>query len=103
MCYLFLNILTPYPTPLFFLVGSNDPNTYKLIWSSAVSTTPTMKWGTASGVYTNTVTGTTSHITKAQMCGTPANSTGYRDLGLIHQALMTGDVLLMSPAVIDVL
>lgn len=70
--------------------GSNDPDTYKLLWSSAVSTTPTVKWGTVSGVYTNVVTATTSRITKAQMCGIPANSTGYRDLGLIHQALLSG-------------
>ena len=49
-----------------------------------------MKWGTSSGVYTKTVTATTSHVTKSQMCGAPANSTGWRDLGLIHQALMSG-------------
>lgn len=77
-------------------VGSNDPDTYKLLWSSAVSTTPTMFWGNASGSYQNTVAATTSHITKSQMCASPANSTGWRDLGLIHQALMTGKICSFS-------
>lgn len=72
-------------------VGTNDPDTFKLLWSSAVSTTPTLFWGTSSGSYQNTVTATTSRVTKSQMCGAPANSTGWRDLGLIHQALLTGE------------
>lgn len=74
-------------------VGTNDPDTFKLLWSSAVSTTPTLFWGTSSGSYQNTVTATTSRVSKSQMCGAPANSTGWRDLGLIHQALLTGEII----------
>ena len=49
-----------------------------------------MYWGTSSGVYPTKVTATTSRITTAMLCSAPANSTGFRDLGMIHTAMMSG-------------
>lgn len=47
-------------------------------------------WGFASADYSATVNATTSTISRADMCGAPASTYGYRDLGLIHTALLTG-------------
>lgn len=63
---------------------------FKLLWSSATSKTPTLKWGTSSGVYTHIVAANTTTYTRADMCGAPANTTGWRDPGLIHSALLQG-------------
>jgi hypothetical protein len=52
------------------------------------------KWGVKPGVYTVSVKAHTASIAKSQMCGKPANSTGWRDLGLIHTALFEGMVAL---------
>jgi hypothetical protein len=49
-----------------------------------------LKWGVKPGVYTISVKAHTASINKSQMCGKPANSTGWRDLGLIHTALLEG-------------
>lgn len=72
------------------IVPTGAVGEFKLLWSSATSTTPTMKWGTVSGKYTNTIAATTTTYTRADMCGAPANTTGWRDPGLIHSALMQG-------------
>ena len=58
------------------------------------SETPLLKWGTESGVLTTTVAATTTRIQRHQMCGRPANSTGWRDGGLLHTALLSGMVAL---------
>jgi hypothetical protein len=57
---------------------------------SASSETAAVKWGVKSGIYDRTVLATTSQISRSDMCGKPANSTGWRDLGLTHTALLTG-------------
>lgn len=49
-----------------------------------------VKWGVTSGVYDTTVKSTSSYITKGDMRGAPANSTGWRDLGVTHTAILTG-------------
>ena len=59
-------------------------------YSSASSTAPTLKWGVVSGELLHSVKATTGHIEKSQMCGGVANSTGWRDLGLTHTALLSG-------------
>ena len=43
--------------------------------------------GFKSGQLTTHVIATSEVINKDQMCGKPANSTGWRDLGLIHTAI----------------
>ena len=63
---------------------------FKLSWSSYNSTTPTLKWGTISGSYTNIVIANTTTIDKSSLCGWPANDHGWRDMGLIHSAYLEG-------------
>jgi hypothetical protein len=72
------------------VVPTGDPNILNLLWSSATSTNPQLKWGTSTGVYPNIVTANTSTIERTEMLGPPANTTGWRDLGLIHTASFTG-------------
>ena len=49
-----------------------------------------VKWGVKSGVYDTIVKSTRSKISSKQMRGAPANSTGWRDLGVTHTAILTG-------------
>lgn len=72
------------------VVPTGDLDVFNMIWSSATSTKPVMKWGTSSGHYTHTVSAATSRIDKSEVCGAPANTIGWRDLGLIHTADMVG-------------
>ena len=85
--------------PRMVPVGITDPDTFKLLWSSAVSTNPMVKWGTKSGVYTSNVYAETQRIDRSQMCGAPANDTGWRDLGMIHTAFLKGMVALANEKV----
>jgi hypothetical protein len=64
------------------VVTTGDPDIFNLLWSSYSSTKPKLKWGTQSGVYDNVIEADTSSITQDEMCGAPANSTGWRDLGM---------------------
>ena len=76
---------------------TGNPDVYNISWSSFNSTSPVLKWGTAiGGPYTNTVVAFTSNISKSQMRGYPANSIGWRDLGLIHTASFYGMEALSS-------
>ena len=75
---------------------AGDPDVFHLLWSSASSTTPTLRWGTSSGTYTNFVNATTSSLTVDQMSGPPANSTGWREQGEIHTAALEGMVNLAN-------
>ena len=95
------------------VVPSGDPDVYKLLWSSANSTLPLMKWGlssisisqqqqqhhrTSGAVddpvdYPFTIPATTTTITKDSLCGigsSTATTIGWMDLGLIHTATITG-------------
>eukprot|EP01038_Epipyxis_sp_PR26KG_P012938 gene12938-17346_t len=72
------------------IVPTGNPNVFKLLWSSAYSTQPVLKWGIASGVYTHVVNASSETIQQSELCGGPANSSGYFDLGLIHTANITG-------------
>jgi hypothetical protein len=72
------------------VVATGNTDILNLLWSSANSATPVLKWGATSGSYTNTVIAVTNTIPQSAMCGSPANSTGWRDLGLIHTASFNG-------------
>ena len=74
---------------------AGDVNSLLLLWSTKNSQNPTLKWGTQKGVYTNIVAANTSTIDQSEMCGAPANSTGWRDLGAIHAATFT-DIRLLD-------
>ena len=72
------------------MVPTGDPDVFSLLWSSATSTKPVVHWGTASGEYTSSASASTSTIDRSEMCGEPANTIGWRDLGLIHTAKLSG-------------
>jgi hypothetical protein len=72
------------------VVPTGDYDVFNLLWSSATSTTPVLRWGTSSGVYDYTANAVTSHIDQGEMCGAPASTYGWRDLGLIHTAPFQG-------------
>jgi hypothetical protein len=71
------------------ITATGNYDQFVLSWSSFNSTKPMMKWGLVSGIY-NLVEATTLTISPNQLCGFPANSSGWRDLGLIHSATITG-------------
>ena len=72
------------------VVASGDPDVLNLLWSSDTSKAPTLKWGTAPGSHTRVVAATSKRISKDQMCGGTAASTGWRDMGLINTAPLAG-------------
>jgi hypothetical protein len=72
------------------VVPTGDYDVFNLLWSSATSETPVLKWGTTKGVYTNTINAVTTEITQKSMCGAPAISVGWREQGLIHTAPFNG-------------
>ena len=72
------------------ITATGDYDQFVLSWSSYNSTNPILKWGTSSGQYDNTISATTNIITQESLCGYPANSDGWRDLGLIHSATLDG-------------
>lgn len=72
------------------MVPTGDPDVFSLLWSSATSTQPVVYWGSSSGEYTNSASASTSTIERSEMCGSPANTIGWRDLGLIHTANLKG-------------
>lgn len=72
------------------IVPTGNLDVFSLLWSSATSTQPTVKWGTVSGQYSHSVLATTSSIQKEDVCGAPANTIGWRETGLIHTASLEG-------------
>jgi len=72
------------------IVATGDPDVLELLWSSATSQQPTLKWGLSPGVYSTVVAAQTSHINRSSICGAPGNSYGWRDLGLLHSARIEG-------------
>ena len=76
--------LRPRVTP----TGFSD--VFTVAWSSYNNTKPVLKWGTSNGNYNNVVSATTDTITIDEVCGAPANTTGWWDLGLIHTSNFTG-------------
>jgi hypothetical protein len=74
------------------VVATGDQNVFRLLWSSASSAQPVMKWSSnEAGVASATaITADTDTIDRSSLCGAPANATGWRDMGLIHSANITG-------------
>lgn len=73
------------------IVATGDPDVFTLLWSSASSAQPQLKWrATTTGAYTTIVAATTDSVKKSELCGYPANDKGWFDTGLIHQASLKG-------------
>ena len=50
-----------------------------------------MKWSYKSNEYNQTENATISSLERSSLCGSPANATGWRDLGQINTAIFTID------------
>ena len=73
------------------VTASGDPDILQLSWSSNMSLTPTLRWGTVSGgEYPHIVPALTSTIQKNELCGGQATGSGWRGLGEIHTAKFVG-------------
>ncbi len=58
----------------------------QLVWNSKHSTSPVLFWGLIS-INENIVMAQTDSIEKSELCGYPATTIGWRDIGQIHLAL----------------
>lgn len=72
------------------VVATGNPNIYQVLWSGYNSTQPTLRWGTSPNNYIHTFAASNFTIERSQLCGGPANSTGFRDLGVIYTAEFVG-------------
>lgn len=64
---------------------------FVVAWTTSVAaTTPTLKWGTAAGAYPNSVVAVTAQLPLAKLCGPPATTTGFMDLGVTASAALPG-------------
>jgi hypothetical protein len=72
------------------VTASGDVDILNFAWGSAYSTSPKLKWGTSSGSYPNVIDAVNSQINREDLCGAPANETGWRDFGLIHTTQFIG-------------
>ena len=59
-------------------------------WQTRDAGKPMVKYGTTPGMYTMTANGTNTTYTAADLCGAPANSTGFVNPGAINRVLLTG-------------
>jgi hypothetical protein len=78
------------------VVPNFDTNIYDILWSAAMSHEPQVRWSFTSqppnspDTYTNIIPATVSNISRASMCGAPANTSGWRELGNIYTSQLTG-------------
>lgn len=79
--------------------STGDVNSFDLLWSSYNSTQPQLRWGLQPNEYINTVNATTASITRESLCGSPANTTGWHQLGLIHTASFNNVDRLNTPMI----
>jgi hypothetical protein len=59
-------------------------------WQTTDAGTPTVKYGTTSGQYSMSATGSNNTFTPADLCGSPANNTGFRNPGAVNHVTLTG-------------
>jgi len=64
---------------------------YVVAWTtSAAARKPTLKWGTQSGSYPNVAVATTAQLPIGALCGPPATTTGFMDLGVTASVALHG-------------
>jgi hypothetical protein len=59
-------------------------------WVTRDAGKPSVRWGNASGQLMHTALGDSSTYTAADLCGAPANTSGWMDPGWLHGAVMEG-------------
>jgi len=73
------------------VMPSGDPDKMWVMWSSdGTAANPQLQYGVEPGVYTSMFDAVRDEITQEELCGAPANSSGWRDMGTINRADMTG-------------
>ena len=78
------------------VVATGDVDVLNLVWSSASSQKPQLRWSATSHPsadyteYENKMDASTGNITQDSMCGSPAKDYGWRELGAIHTASFVG-------------
>lgn len=70
---------------------TGSPDSMMILWGSLNSTTPTLQWGTTpGGPYSQMLSASTNTLEKGWLCGPPATTIGWFDVGLIHSVTITG-------------
>jgi hypothetical protein len=72
------------------IVPTTDVNIYSLLWSAANTSRPTIRWGLQSTKYIFTQAASVVTVPRSLMCGPPASTVGWRDLGSIYSAAIVG-------------
>lgn len=76
---------------MMLLCHSQPPRSQMRVeWSTRDRGNPLVKWGSQPGQYTHTASATSSTYTVDEMCGPPANATGWHEPGTFHSALLEG-------------
>nr|QOL01233.1 putative extracellular protein TR9_041a [Trebouxia lynnae] len=71
------------------LALTSIPTQMVVEWTTADPTTPVVMYGTSASSLTRTASATTKTYNASSMCGSPANSTGYIDPGMLHTATLS--------------
>ena len=69
------------------------PGDYRVLWTTNATggdANPRLMWGTVPGEYPHSVPATTEVVEKSSLCGAPATTTGFMDLGVTATAELTG-------------
>eukprot|EP00735_Rhodelphis_limneticus_P012681 TRINITY_DN59_c0_g1::TRINITY_DN59_c0_g1_i1::g.14719::m.14719 TRINITY_DN59_c0_g1::TRINITY_DN59_c0_g1_i1::g.14719 ORF type:complete len:495 (+),score=147.38,sp/Q9LMG7/PPA2_ARATH/36.78/5e-76,Metallophos/PF00149.23/1.6e-17,Metallophos_C/PF14008.1/7.6e-08,PhoD/PF09423.5/1.9e-05,Metallophos_2/PF12850.2/0.031 TRINITY_DN59_c0_g1_i1:51-1487(+) len=73
------------------LALANASDEMRLLWNAPEGQSFRVRYGSQSGVYSQTVTSTFATYTRDNMCSAPANTRVFwKDPGYIHDAVMTG-------------
>jgi len=70
------------------LATTGAPNTLALTWVSLNTKLPQVRWGTRTGQYPNVALAKTTTYARENMCGDVAISTGFREPGALHTAIL---------------
>ena len=84
--------------------ASSDGSAFRISWTSGRNTTvalPLLRWSTTSSdMQSSILNGTnlmTTSLLQSELCGSPANSTGWHDLGFTHSGILNLSSLLIRP------
>jgi hypothetical protein len=73
------------------VLPTDNPNIFQLLWSTTRKlSSPYVKWGLKTSSYHHITKATTSTLDKSLFCGSPANTFGFHDLGVINIAEFHG-------------
>ncbi|PRW45579.1 Metallo-dependent phosphatase [Chlorella sorokiniana] len=66
------------------------PGEVRVQWVTRDRGQPAVRWGTASGSLQHSAAGDSLTYSRAEMCGPPANDSGWMEPGWLHGAVMSG-------------